>query len=119
MRGKGITYDAGFINAGTISHQRFDPHIVGREMRIIHDDLHCTAVRITGGDPDRLEIAATLAAKAGLEVWFSPSAAIRSGRRRRQAAVRPFRSGRSEYVPAGRRSIGLPVRRNRAGRPRR
>ena len=72
MRGKGITYDTGFINAGTISHQRFEPDVVEREMRIIHDDLHCNAVRITGGDPNRLEIAARLAAKAGLEVWFSP-----------------------------------------------
>jgi hypothetical protein len=29
-------------------------------------------VRVTGGDPDRLEVAATHAAEAGLEVWFSP-----------------------------------------------
>jgi hypothetical protein len=29
-------------------------------------------VRITGGDPDRLEIAARHAANAGLEVWFCP-----------------------------------------------
>src|SRR2546423_11553974 len=41
-------------------------------MRVIRDDLHCTAVRITGGDPGRLEIAAKHAADAGLEVWFSP-----------------------------------------------
>jgi hypothetical protein len=27
---------------------------VKREMRIIHDDLHCTAVRVTGGDRDHL-----------------------------------------------------------------
>jgi hypothetical protein len=41
-------------------------------MRIIHDDLHCNAVRITGGHVDRLEIAASHAAAAGLEVWWSP-----------------------------------------------
>jgi len=41
-------------------------------MQIIRNDLHCSAVRITGGDPDRLEIAATHAADAGLEVWFCP-----------------------------------------------
>src|SRR5580765_7385889 len=41
-------------------------------MRIIRDDLHCTAVRITGGEPDRLEIAATHAADAGLAAWFCP-----------------------------------------------
>src|SRR5262249_22055779 len=34
--------------------------------------LHCNAVRITGGDPARLELAATYAAGLGLEVWFSP-----------------------------------------------
>lgn len=72
MRAKGITYDTGFINAGTTTHEPFDPVRVGREMRIIRDDLHCTAVRVTGGDVDRLEIAAAHAADAGLEVWFSP-----------------------------------------------
>lgn len=72
IRRNGITYDTGFINAGVSTRESFDPEIVKREMRIIHDDLHCTAVRITGGDPDRLEIAATRAAEAGLEVWFSP-----------------------------------------------
>jgi hypothetical protein len=72
MRGKGITYDTGFINAGVSAHEPFDPEIVKREMRIIRDDLHCNAVRITGGDVNRLEIAATHAAAAGLEVWFCP-----------------------------------------------
>ncbi|HEY7055337.1 MAG TPA: hypothetical protein VH458_02370 [Vicinamibacterales bacterium] len=72
MRAKGINYDTGFLNAGTSTHEPFDPEIVRREMRVIRDDLHCTAVRITGGDPDRLELAATHAADAGLEVWFCP-----------------------------------------------
>src|SRR5262245_13508253 len=73
MRGKGITYDTGFINnAGVSNHEPFDPEIVKREMRAIRDDLHCNAVRITGGDVDRLEIAAIHAAAAGLEVWLSP-----------------------------------------------
>ncbi|HKO15285.1 MAG TPA: hypothetical protein VJU87_03545 [Gemmatimonadaceae bacterium] len=72
MRGRGITYDTGFLSAGTSTHEPFDPEMVRREMRVLRDDLHCTAVRITGGDPDRLEIAATHAAAAGLEVWFSP-----------------------------------------------
>jgi hypothetical protein len=72
MRAKGINYDTGFLNAGTSTHEPFDPEIVRREMRVIRDDLHCTAVRITGGDPDRLELAARHAADAGLEVWFCP-----------------------------------------------
>ena len=72
MRAKGITFDTGFISAGTTTREPFDPEIVRREMQIIRDDLHCTAVRVTGGHPDRLEIAARLAIDAGLEVWISP-----------------------------------------------
>ena len=72
MRVKGINYDTGFFSAGTSTHEPFVPEVVRREMRIIRDDLHCNAVRITGGDPDRLEIAASHAASAGLEVWFCP-----------------------------------------------
>jgi hypothetical protein len=72
MRGIGITYDTGFFNAGVSTHEPFDPEVVTREMRVIHDDLHCNAVRITGGNADRLEIAAIHAADASLEVWFSP-----------------------------------------------
>ena len=72
MRGKGITYDTGFLHAGGNTREAFDPEVVRRELRVIREDLHCNAVRVTGGDPDRLEVAATLAAEAGLEVWFSP-----------------------------------------------
>jgi hypothetical protein len=72
VRGKGITYDTGFLSAGTSTREPFDPKVVRREMRIIRDDLHCTAVRVTGGYPDRLKIAATHAADAGLEVWLCP-----------------------------------------------
>src|SRR5215475_3950673 len=72
MRGKGITYDTGFLSAGTSTREPFEPAVVRREMQIIHDDLHCNAVRITGGYPERLDIAAQCAAGAGLEVWFCP-----------------------------------------------
>lgn len=72
MRARGINYDTGFLSAGTTTHEPFDPDVVRREMRIIRDDLHCTAVRITGGDAARLKIAATHAAGAGLEVWLCP-----------------------------------------------
>src|SRR4051794_19669514 len=72
MRVKGITYDTGFIAAGVNGRESFDPVTVKRELQIIHDDLHCNAVRVTGGDPDRLELAATLAAEVGLEIWVSP-----------------------------------------------
>src|SRR5215470_17240590 len=72
MRIRGINYDTGFISARTTTREPFDPQVLKREMQIIHDDLHCNAVRITGGCPERLEIAATYAAEAGLEVWFCP-----------------------------------------------
>jgi hypothetical protein len=72
LRGKGINFDTGFLSAGTSTREPFDPEVVRREMRIIREDLHCTAVRITGGDPDRLEIAAQHAADAGLDIWFCP-----------------------------------------------
>jgi len=72
MRIKGVTYDTGFVNAGNTTKDIFDPKIIEREMQIIKNDLHCNAVRITGGDLDRLEITAQLAAAAGLEVWYCP-----------------------------------------------
>jgi hypothetical protein len=74
VRGKGITYDTGFFRSGFTASTRepFDPEVVKRELRVIREHLHCDAVRVTGGDPDRLEIAATHAAEVGLEVWFSP-----------------------------------------------
>ncbi|MGW0060878.1 hypothetical protein ACWDTT_13250 [Streptosporangium sandarakinum] len=73
MRGKGITYDTGFVaGPGHSTREPFDPDVVRREMQVIRTDLHCTAVRITGGRQDRLETAAEYAAEAGLEVWYSP-----------------------------------------------
>ncbi|MFI6519131.1 hypothetical protein ACIBF1_26485 [Spirillospora sp. NPDC050679] len=72
MRAKGISYHTGFVYNGSTGHERFDPDLVRRELRVIRDDLHCNAVRILGGDPERIEIAAAHAADLGLEVWFSP-----------------------------------------------
>jgi hypothetical protein len=65
MRGKGICYVTGFVLNGAISRECFDPEVVERELRIIRDDLHCTAVRVIGGDPERLELAAACAASLG------------------------------------------------------
>ena len=72
MRIRGVAYDTGFINAGVNTKEIFNPNIIKREMQIIKNDLHCNAVRITGGDADRLEITAKIAADAGLEVWYCP-----------------------------------------------
>lgn len=72
MRIRGITYDTGFASEGTTTHEPFTPEVVRREMQIIHDDLHCNGVRITGAHPDRLQVAAKYAFEAGLQVWFCP-----------------------------------------------
>jgi len=72
MRGKGINYDTGFYPGGQNSREHFDAGVVRREMRVIARELHCTAVRISGGDPGRLSTAGELAAAEGLEVWFAP-----------------------------------------------
>ncbi|WP_242583978.1 hypothetical protein [Amycolatopsis sp. 195334CR] len=72
MRAKGIAYDTGFVRNGGTSREHFDPDVVRRELAIIRDDLHCTAVHLVGGDPERLDLAARQAAELGLEVWLSP-----------------------------------------------
>jgi hypothetical protein len=72
MRGKGMTYDTGFVRGGRSSRERFSAEVVRRELAIIRDDLHCNAVQVIGGDPERLELAGRCAAELGLEVWFSP-----------------------------------------------
>lgn len=72
LRVRGINYDTGFAGAGYPSRRSFDPDVVRRELVVIADDLHCTAVRVSGGDLDRLVIAGRAALDAGLELWFAP-----------------------------------------------
>ncbi len=43
-----------------------------RELEVIKNDLHCSAIRISGTDIDRLRVAAQDALEQGLEVWLSP-----------------------------------------------
>jgi hypothetical protein len=72
IRGRGINYDTGFIPAGQHSRPVFDLAQVKKEIQVIASELHCTAVRISGADPDRIAAAGEFAAAAGLEVWFAP-----------------------------------------------
>ena len=72
MRANGINYDTGTRPAGRLTRVHFEPTVVRRELQIIARDLNCTAVRITGDDPERMAIAARSAAEEGLEVWLSP-----------------------------------------------
>jgi hypothetical protein len=46
--------------------------VVRHDLHVIRTELHCDAVRITGGIQDRLELTARYAAEAGLEVWYCP-----------------------------------------------
>ncbi|MET7316076.1 MULTISPECIES: hypothetical protein [Streptomyces] len=72
MRARGITYDTGTFPGRLLTRKTFSSEQVRHEMTVIADELHCDAVRVSGGDADRLGIAARHAADAGLEVWFSP-----------------------------------------------
>ncbi len=71
MNRHGVLYDAGRV-LGMNWRPAFDRQTVRRELQIIHDDLHCNAVKICGRDVDRLAVAAEEALRLGLEVWFSP-----------------------------------------------
>ncbi|HEU4946160.1 MAG TPA: hypothetical protein VFT31_03295 [Kribbella sp.] len=73
MRVLGVNYDTGLVLDGRTTRGAFDRDVVRRELRIIATDLHATAVRVSGSDPDRLVAAGTEALDAGLEVWFAPS----------------------------------------------
>jgi hypothetical protein len=72
VRTFGVNYDTGLVVDGRSTRATFDEPIVRREVQIIADDLHATAVRVSGEDTDRLEVAAGYASAAGLQVWFSP-----------------------------------------------
>ncbi|WP_404870763.1 hypothetical protein ACI1MP_04160 [Kitasatospora griseola] len=72
MRTLGITYDTGTFTGERLTRRRFDPARVRHDLTVVARELHCDAVRITGGDPERLDLAARFAADAGLDVWYSP-----------------------------------------------
>ncbi|PQP91134.1 hypothetical protein CPT76_00865, partial [Paenibacillus sp. AR247] len=75
-RRRGINYDVGTYTRGPdqpSSRELFDPGTVRKEMEIIQSELHCTSIRISGRDVDRLVAASECALNQGLEVWFSPA----------------------------------------------
>jgi hypothetical protein len=79
MRLKGINYDTGITTTqNTLSRESLDPPIVQREIEIIKNDLHCNAICISGQSLESLVLAAKIALRQGLEVWFSPSLAERT-----------------------------------------
>ncbi len=68
----GINYDTGMFPGRRESRPVFRAAQVEYDMKVIARELRCAAVRVTGGDLERLTVAANYAADAGLEVWFSP-----------------------------------------------
>jgi hypothetical protein len=72
VRNYGINYDTGLTADGHRTRPLFDEAVVQRELQIIASDLHATAVRVSGDDPQRLARAGEHALAAGLELWFSP-----------------------------------------------
>ena len=72
VRNYGICYDTGLTADGDCTRKSFDDAVVRRELQIIASDLHATAVRVTGDDPQRLTAAGEHALAAGMELWFSP-----------------------------------------------
>jgi len=80
MKTLGVSYDVGRF-LGRNWRPIFDPVVVRRELEIIRDDLHCTAVRLCARDIARLEAAGEIALELGLEVWYSPELWNKSPRR--------------------------------------
>jgi len=73
MKYRGINYDIGNkTTTGGITRE-FDITAVAKEIAIIKNELHCNAIRISGLNVDRIAVAAELALKEGLTVWFSPA----------------------------------------------
>ncbi len=72
MRVFGLNYDTGLTVEGRSTRRCFVEAEVRRDIRTIAQDLHASAIRVSGEDLGRLEVAGRLALEAGLEVWLSP-----------------------------------------------
>ncbi|UBU16716.1 hypothetical protein [Nonomuraea gerenzanensis] len=74
---KGINYDTGFLPEGGSSRKVFEAETVAREMRVIADELHCQVVRVSGRDPELLD----LFEREGVEtaLWFTFAGYTRLG----------------------------------------
>jgi len=73
MRAFGINYDTGLTVEGRSTRPSFLEDEVRRDMHAIANDLHANAIRVSGEEVDRLELAGRLALETGLEVWLSPT----------------------------------------------
>lgn len=74
MKYRGINFDTGTKTmTGGQTRERFEPDRIAKEITIIKNELHCNAIRISGGSIERVAKASEIALQSGLEVWFSPS----------------------------------------------
>jgi hypothetical protein len=69
---RGINYDVGTSYGAVPSRVSWHRDDVVRDLDAIKDDLHCTTVNLFGTDLSRLVEAATIARRAGLDVWLQP-----------------------------------------------
>lgn len=72
MQLKGVNYDVGRVLMGQQQRPIFDTRLIHRELEIIHNDLHCNAVKIQGCEIARVMAAAEDALRQGLDVWIAP-----------------------------------------------
>jgi hypothetical protein len=73
MRIWGINYDTGLTLDGRSTRPTFREDDVRRDIGVIAENLHATAIRVSGEDLERLEVAGRYALERGLELWFSPT----------------------------------------------
>ncbi|WP_121006486.1 abortive infection protein [Saccharothrix australiensis] len=70
---KGINYTVGLNYVGEgCTRDIWRTELVEQELRVIRDELHCTAVNVYGTEVPRLVEAATIALSLGLDVWLQP-----------------------------------------------
>jgi hypothetical protein len=70
---KGINYDVGTnYDADSLSRAVWRDAEMRREIRVIRQDLHCTAINVFGTEIDRMVACATAALEEGLHVWLQP-----------------------------------------------
>jgi hypothetical protein len=72
MRLQGINYDVGTRFGDQLSRLSWRRADVQHELRVIRDELHCSAVQLFGSDITRLAEAGAIAGELGLGVWLQP-----------------------------------------------
>lgn len=72
MRVKGISYDIGIVFGEYQASLGMDEATVRKEMKIIRDDLHMNAIRLSGTGIDDMITGARICLEEGLDVWLSP-----------------------------------------------